>query len=129
MKDSSGSAKAGEIAKLFAKHFKLEEHARYLKQTRVGAAVGTPGRIGKLLTETGKIVVDLLHFATESGRVLDSLSVSALTHILIDTTFRDAKKRNIFDIPETRHELFRHVLGAPSMRKLFANGSLMLVLF
>jgi protein CMS1 len=54
MKDESGSSKGGEVAKLFAKHFKLEEHALYLKKTRVGAAVGTPGRIGKLLSETGE---------------------------------------------------------------------------
>lgn len=43
----------GEVAKLFAKHFKLEEHVAYLKRTKIGAAVGTPGRIGKLLRETG----------------------------------------------------------------------------
>lgn len=59
MKDESGSSKAGEIAKLFAKHFKLEEHAHYLKKTRVGAAVGTPGRIGKLLMESGKAKIFL----------------------------------------------------------------------
>ena len=46
--------KGGEVAKLFAKHFKLEEHVTYLKRTKVGAAVGTPGRIGKLLCETGQ---------------------------------------------------------------------------
>ena len=34
-------------------YFKLEEHVMYLKRTKVGAAVGTPGRIGKLLCETG----------------------------------------------------------------------------
>ena len=46
--------KGGEVAKLFAKHFKLEEHVAYLKKTKVGAAVGTPGRLGKLL-ENGEI--------------------------------------------------------------------------
>lgn len=53
--------KGGEVAKLFAKHFKLEEHVKYLKRTKVGAAVGTPGRIGKLLCDTGEtcIVVSL----------------------------------------------------------------------
>jgi len=111
MKDESGSTKAGDIAKLFAKHFKLEEHARYLKKTRVGAAVGTPGRIGKLLLET------------------DSLSTSALSHIVIDTTFRDSKKRSIFDIPETKEELFRTVLGAAAVRKALAGGTLTIVLF
>ena len=49
--------KGGDIAKLFARHFKLEDHVAYLKRTKIGAAVGTPGRIGKLLCETGE------HFA------------------------------------------------------------------
>jgi protein CMS1 len=53
--------KGGDVAKLFAKHFKLQQHATYLKQTKVGAAVGTPGRIGKLLAETGTITCDYLH--------------------------------------------------------------------
>ncbi len=44
---------ADGIAKLFAKHFKLEEHVRYLKKTKIGSAVGTPGRVGKLLCDTG----------------------------------------------------------------------------
>jgi protein CMS1 len=48
--------KGGEVAKLFAKHFKLEDHVIYLKRTKVGAAVGTPGRIGKLLCETGQLL-------------------------------------------------------------------------
>lgn len=38
-----------DVAKLFAKHFKLAEHVEYLQKTKVGIAVGTPGRIGKLL--------------------------------------------------------------------------------
>lgn len=46
--------KGGEVAKLFAKHFKLEEHVAYMKRTKVGTAVGTPGRIGKLLCDTGE---------------------------------------------------------------------------
>jgi protein CMS1 len=45
--------KGGEVAKLFAKHFKLSDHVSYLKRTKVGTAVGTPNRIGKLLCETG----------------------------------------------------------------------------
>ncbi len=45
--------KGGDIAKLFARHSKLEEHVQYVKRTRIGVAVGTPGRIGKLLCDTG----------------------------------------------------------------------------
>ena len=46
--------KGAGVAKLFAKHFRLEEHVSYLKKTKIGTAVGTPGRVGKLLCSTGK---------------------------------------------------------------------------
>ena len=52
--------KGGDVAKLFAKHFKLAEHVTYLKRTKVGAAVGTPGRIGKLLCETGEFGIHIV---------------------------------------------------------------------
>ena len=42
-----------DVAKLFSKHFKLSEHIEYLNKTKVSVAVGTPGRIGKLFTESG----------------------------------------------------------------------------
>ena len=51
LRDMKGT-KGGDVAKLFAKHFKLEEHAEYLRRTLVGAGVGTPGRLGRLLSET-----------------------------------------------------------------------------
>jgi protein CMS1 len=41
---------SGSVAKLFARHFKLDEHVDYLKRTKIGTAVGTPGRVGKLLS-------------------------------------------------------------------------------
>lgn len=46
--------KGAGVAKLFAKHVKLEEHVELLKKTKIGTAVGTPGRVGKLLCDTGK---------------------------------------------------------------------------
>lgn len=52
--------KGGDVAKLFARHFKLEEHVAYLKRTKIGSAVGTPGRVGKLLCETGENVTAYL---------------------------------------------------------------------
>ncbi|KAI0049659.1 hypothetical protein FA95DRAFT_1581570 [Auriscalpium vulgare] len=103
--------KGGDVAKLFARHFKLEDHVKYLKRTRIGTAVGTPGRIGKLLCET------------------DALSVSALTHIMIDVSFRDAKKRSLLDIPETRDELFKTVFDAPQVREAVKAGKIQVVLF
>ena len=47
--------KGADVAKLFAKHFKLQEHVDYVKRKKIGSAVGTPGRIGKLLTESGSL--------------------------------------------------------------------------
>ncbi|KAJ3535065.1 hypothetical protein NMY22_g6654 [Coprinellus aureogranulatus] len=102
--------KGGEIAKLFAKHFKLSEHVEYLRRTRIGAAAGTPGRLGKLL-ETR------------------SLGVSALTHIILDVTHRDAKNRSLLDIPETRDEVFKTVLGAASVQKGIKEGKIQIALF
>ena len=54
--------KGGEVAKLFARHFKLEEHIAYLKRTKFSAAVGTPGRLGKLLCDSGMHFLSSLHF-------------------------------------------------------------------
>lgn len=103
--------KGGEVAKLFSKHIKLADHVTYLKQTKVGAAVGTPGRIGKLLCET------------------DALTISALSHIILDTSFRDAKNRTLFDIPETRDEVFKTVLGGPDVLKAIQAGKVQVVFF
>lgn len=44
----------GEISKLFAKHFKVPEQIEYLKEKKVWVGVGTPGRIGKILAESGE---------------------------------------------------------------------------
>ncbi|KAF8352364.1 U3-containing 90S pre-ribosomal complex subunit-domain containing protein [Amanita rubescens] len=101
----------GEVAKLFAKHCKLAEHVAYLKRTKITAAVGTPGRIGKLLRET------------------DALSVSALSHIILDVTHRDPKKRNLFDIPETRDEVLQSVLAAPQVLQGIKGGKIRVVFF
>ncbi|KAH9946292.1 U3-containing 90S pre-ribosomal complex subunit-domain containing protein [Epithele typhae] len=102
--------KGGDVAKLFARHFKLEEHVAYLKRTKLAAAVGTPDRIGKLLCDT------------------DALATSALTHIILDVSHRDIKKRSLLDIPETRDSVFRTVLGAPKVFNGLRQGTIQLVL-
>jgi len=109
-KTLQGEKSAG-VAKLFAKHCKLEEHINYLKKTKIGSAVGTPGRVGKLLCET------------------DALSVSALTHIVLDVSHRDAKNLCLLDIPQTRDEVFRTVLGAPQVMERIKAGKTHVVLF
>ena len=143
--------KGGDAAKLFARHFKLEEHMAYLKRAKIGSgwsilvhipvtasnwtlvsnffsAVGTPGRIGKLLCESGKHS-QTRQLSTFADQFTDALSVSALTHIIFDATYRDVKKRSLFDITETRDEVFRLVLGADSVRKAINQGKVQLVFF
>jgi len=66
---------------------------------------------------------------TESVSTLDALSVSALTHVMLDVTFRDAKNRSMLDIPETRDELFKMVLGAPLVMERLKAGKIHIVLF
>jgi len=102
--------KGGDIGKFFARHIKVEDHVTYLRRTRIGAAVGTPGRLSKLLE-------------------LDSMAVSALTHIMIDLSYRDAKKRSVLDITETRDEVFGKILSYKSVLQGIKAGKVQIVLF
>jgi len=103
--------KGGDVAKLFAKHFKLAQHVTYLKRTKIGSAVGTPGRLGKLLNEE------------------NALNVSALSHIILDITFKDTTTRNLLDIPETRDEIFGTILNHVQILKGIKEGKIQVVLF
>ena len=121
--------KGAGVAKLFAKHFKLEEHVGYLKKTKIGSAVGTPGRVGKLLCDTGKWFHRMSPRSTEGVSVIDALSVSALTHVILDVSFHDAKNRSLLDIPETRDDVFKMVLGAPLVLERLKAGKMHIVFF
>jgi len=103
--------KGADVAKLFAKHFKLAQHVAYLKRTKIGSAVGTPGRLGKLLNEK------------------DALNVSVLSHIILDITFKDTTTRNLLDIPETRDEVFGTILNHAQILKGIKEGKIQVVLF
>ncbi|AEO65145.1 uncharacterized protein THITE_2111847 [Thermothielavioides terrestris NRRL 8126] len=70
------------VAKLFAKHFKLEEQVSFLQKTRTGIAVGTPQRL-----------IDLIEN--------DALSLDSLKRIVVDASHIDQKKRGIVDMRET----------------------------
>jgi protein CMS1 len=48
---------------------------------------------------------------------------------MLDVTFRDAKKRSLLDIPETRDEVFKTVLGGPHVREALQQGKVQVVLF
>jgi protein CMS1 len=48
---------------------------------------------------------------------------------VLDVSYRDAKNRCLFDIPETRDELFKTVLGAPLVMEGLKAGKIHVVLF
>ena len=105
----------------------LQDHVTYLRRTKIGAAVGTPGRLGKLL-ELGELTVHPP--VTTIKRIeSDSMAVSALTHIMIDLSYRDAKRRSVLDIPETRDEVFGKILSYKSVLQGVKAGKVQIVLF
>ena len=59
----------------------------------------------------------------------DALSISALTHIVLDISHKDAKNFNVLQIPQTRDEVFKTVLGAPEIERGIRAGKIQLVLF
>ncbi|KAH8703831.1 U3-containing 90S pre-ribosomal complex subunit-domain containing protein [Talaromyces proteolyticus] len=74
-------SKEATVAKLFAKHIKIDEAKQFLERARVNIGVGTPQRI-----------IDLL----EAG----SLKTQELKRIVIDGSHIDQKKRGVFDMKE-----------------------------
>ncbi|KUL83936.1 hypothetical protein ZTR_06834 [Talaromyces verruculosus] len=80
--------KDAAVAKLFAKHIKIEEAKQFLERSRVSIGVGTPQRI-----------IDLL----ESG----TLKSEKLERIVIDGSHIDQKKRGIFDMKEVYAPLLK----------------------
>ncbi|PMD46395.1 hypothetical protein L207DRAFT_507308 [Hyaloscypha variabilis F] len=75
--------KGATVAKLFAKHIKLQESINFLKTTRTGIAVGTPQRL-KALMDDGALQIDRLE------------------RIVVDASHIDQKKRGILDMKETQ---------------------------
>lgn len=65
----------------------------------------------------------------EGASTPDALSVSALTHIMLDVSYHDAKKRCLLDMTETRDEVFKMVLGAPEVMERIVSGKIHIVLF
>ncbi|XP_033741402.1 uncharacterized protein C3orf26 homolog [Pecten maximus] len=74
------------IAKLFAKHFKLEEQQKFLAKKVCHIGLGTPNR---------------LHTLVKSG----SLHLDNVAAVVLDWNWRDVKSKRMVDIPEIRGHL------------------------
>ncbi|PMB64408.1 Protein CMS1 [Beauveria bassiana] len=78
------------VAKLFAKHMKVDEQVAFLKKTRVSIAVGTPARLSELI---------------DNG----ALSLEGLHRIVVDASHIDQKKRGVMDMKDTMMPLAKFI--------------------
>ncbi|KAJ8314892.1 hypothetical protein KUTeg_007042 [Tegillarca granosa] len=74
-----------KCAKLFAKHFKLEEQKKYLAKQICHMGIGTPNRLQALLKD-------------------NSLHLKNVKTIVVDWNWRDIKSKRLIDIPEIKKD-------------------------
>lgn len=94
--------KEAKVAKLFAKHIKLNEAVEELKKTRVNFGVGTPQRIMDLLDD-------------------GALSAKKLERIVIDASHIDQKKRGVLDMKELQIPLVK-LLTRETLKERYGSG-------
>ncbi|KAF2675162.1 hypothetical protein BT63DRAFT_431093 [Microthyrium microscopicum] len=99
----------GAVAKLFAKHIKIQESIDFCKRKRITIGVGTPQRI-----------IDLL----ENG----ALSSKDLKRVVIDASHVDAKRRGILEMKDTLNPLVK-LLNTPLLRDRFTDGSTTVIFY
>jgi len=83
-----------KTAKLFAKHFKLDEQSKNLREKVSHLAVGTPHRVVQLI---------------ENG----SLKLNMLKTVVVDWSWKDVKMRGVTNMPMVKEQfvnLFQHHL-------------------
>ncbi|KAI9227384.1 MAG: U3-containing 90S pre-ribosomal complex subunit-domain containing protein [Piptocephalis tieghemiana] len=97
------------VAKLFAKHFKVEQQKEYLAKVTCRIAVGTPNRLIKLAS-------------FDKG----GLQFSRVELVFIDCQ-RDQKQRHVLDMDDTKEDAFR-LLDGPLAQRI-ESGNCQLVLF
>ncbi|KAF4338473.1 hypothetical protein FBEOM_7618 [Fusarium beomiforme] len=81
-------SKDNSVAKLFAKHMKVEEQVKFLQNHNTGICVGTPARL-----------MDLI----DNG----ALSLDNLKRLVVDASHIDQKKRGVMDMKDTMMPLAR----------------------
>ncbi|KEF58674.1 uncharacterized protein A1O9_06600 [Exophiala aquamarina CBS 119918] len=84
-----------QVAKLIAKHMKLKANVEHMKNNRVGIAISTPMRLRDLV---------------DAG----ALKLEHVKRIVVDGSYKDEKKRRIFEM----NELFRPLVELLSRAEL-----------
>ncbi|KAM4064997.1 u3-containing 90S pre-ribosomal complex subunit [Hirsutella rhossiliensis] len=82
------SSKDNAVAKLFAKHIKVDEQVAFLTSRKTGIGVGTPARLMELM---------------DNG----ALSLDKLQRLVVDASHIDQKKRGVLDMKDTMMPLAR----------------------
>lgn len=91
--------KDATVAKLFAKHIKLQDSIKFLKSSRTGIAVGTPARL-KDLMDDGECYVG--YRGTLLILKLGALQTDRLERIVVDASHIDQKKRGVLQMKDTQ---------------------------
>ncbi|CAK1359250.1 hypotheticalsprotein [Cercospora beticola] len=94
--------KDAKVAKLFAKHIKMEEAVQQLKKDRINIGVGTPQRIMDLLDD-------------------GALSAIKLDRIVVDASHIDQKKRGVLDMKELQIPLV-NLLTRKEFKERYGSG-------
>ncbi|GIZ38084.1 hypothetical protein CKM354_000151000 [Cercospora kikuchii] len=94
--------KDAKVAKLFAKHIKMEEAVQQLKKDRINIGVGTPQRIMDLLDD-------------------GALSAIKLDRIVVDVSHIDQKKRGVLDMKELQIPLVK-LLTRKEFKERYGSG-------
>ncbi|KAH8199757.1 hypothetical protein TruAng_006102 [Truncatella angustata] len=103
-------SKENSVAKLFAKHIKIDESTQFLKSHKTGLAVGTPQRLNDLV---------------ENG----SLSLENLERLVIDASHIDQKKRGILDMKEITMPLMKWLTRSEFKERYTAENKPLQLLF
>lgn len=112
------------VAKLFAKHIKLQEAVERTRSCRIGIGVGTPQRVIDLLEDGGR---PFALFFERCGNLMlifatGALSAASLERIVIDASHIDLKKRGMLDMKETLVPLIS-LLTRPELKARYSGGS------
>ncbi|POS85812.1 hypothetical protein EPUL_001062 [Erysiphe pulchra] len=122
-----------KVAKLFAKHIKLQDAIKFLNSYRTGIAVGTPQRIVDLINDGGKKLNSFPFFNSDFNGAnfiqIGALRIDHLKRIVIDASHIDKKKRGILEMKETQVPLIK-LLGLKELRdRYFAETDKINLLF
>jgi len=132
-RDLKTLTKGGEVAKLFAKHFKLADQLKHCSKACFGVAVGTPDRVGKLLEASVALNSDKANGSVEikssKSRSSIGLSITSTAFLVLDVSYRDTKNRSMLDLPEARDALFRLVLNRSDIMNRFKSRRMKLLLY